>query len=729
MDFETYSEAGYVWHEDVQKWKPLVPGKKGGIFCVGAQAYVEHPSTEILSTYYDLKDGKGKRLWIPGQAFPDDLKEHIAAGKLIAAWNSSFEEKVWRIIGRRDHGWPELPLEQLRCDMAKSRAFCWPGALGKAGPVAGLSVEDLKMKEGTALIKRYCCPRSPTKKDTRKRIHPLADGAKGFDLYKYNGQDIHTEAHVAALMPDLPQMELDYWLVDQECNRRGVRMDTETIDAMVDVLDGIYAEVNARCPELTDGAVKKPSEVQKIIAFLAGRGITIAALDEESVGEALKTTTDPVARELLELRKYAASASVKKAYTMKRMMSKEGRLHDLFIYHSARTGRDAGADAQPQNLQSGGPRVALCPCGIYHTAPICPACGRGAFEATPSEWNATAAEQAIELIRARDREGLDRRYGSAVYAMGGCLRGLFIADDGHDFVSTDYSAIEAVVAAALAGEQWRLDTFKRKEDIYLASVSQIFGTPLADYELHKETTGMNHPDRKIGKVAELASGFGGWVGAWKAFGAEDVFDTEKDLKDAILAWRAASPNIVEMWGGQFRGRPWDADYRPELYGLEGAAIAAVQNPGQTFDCRGIKYQCVNGTLYCTLLSGRKITYHEAQLSVDADRGGLKLSFMGWNSNPKMGPLGWVRMFTYGGKLFENVVQATARDILAHAAIACERTGYKVILRVHDELVTQVPEGAGSVDELEELCGTMPAWAEGWPIRAAGGWRGKRYRKE
>jgi DNA polymerase len=730
LDFETYSEAGYVWNEDTQKWSSPVANKAAGIGCVGAQVYAEHPTTEILTMAYDLKDGKGKRVWTPLQPFPDDLRQHIADGKLVAAWNSSFEEKIWRLVGIPKYGFPELPLTQLRCDMAKSRAFCWPGALGKAGPVAGLAEEDLKLKEGSRIIKRYCCPRTPTKKDARKRIHPLSDGAEGLDLYKYNAQDIHTEAMIAAKIPDLPQMELDYWLVDQECNRRGVKMDEETIDAMIEILDEIYAEVEKRCPELTNGAVNKPSEVQKMIAFLAGRGVHVSSLDEDAVTEALESTDDPVAAELLTMRKYVSSASVKKAYTMKRMLSREGRLHDLFIYHSARTGRDAGADAQPQNLQSGGPKVSLCRCGTYYCdTPICPTCGMGAFAANPSEWNAEAAEQAIELIRNRDRAGLDARYGSAVYAMGGCLRGLFVADEGHDFIATDYSSIEAVVAAALAGEQWRLDTFARKEDIYLASVSQIFGTPVEEYTAYKKETGMHHPDRKIGKVAELASGFGGWVGAWRAFGAEDVFETEKDLKNAILAWRKASPAIVEMWGGQFRGRPWDPDYRPELYGLEGMAIAAVMNPTEEYRYRGIEYTCVNDVLYCTLPSGRRISYHEPRLVADTARGGVKLSFMGWNSNPKMGSFGWVRMETYGGKLFENVVQATARDILANAAINCEKSGYKVILRVHDELVTQVPKGTGSVEQLEEICGQMPAWAEGWPVRAAGGWRGKRYRKE
>lgn len=729
IDFETYSEAGYLWDDADQRWRPLVANREGGIFAVGSQVYAEHPTTEILSLAYDLKDGRGRRVWVPGLPFPDDLRVHIATGKLLAAWNVSFEEKIWRIVGQHKYGFPPLPSGQLRCDMARSRAFCWPGALANAGPVAGLAEGDLKLKDGKSIVKRYCCPHTPTKKDPRRRIHPLADGSDGLELYVYNLQDIRTEAAIAARMPDLPEQELNYWLVDQECNRRGVRMDVETITAMVEMLDEIYAETNARCQVLTNGAVTNPTEVQKIQAFAAGRGVYLDGLDEDAVEAALTTATDPVVRELLELRRFTASASVKKAYTMQRMLSRDGRLHDLFIYHSARTGRDAGADAQPQNLQSGGPSVALCPCGTYHTNPICLVCGTGSFAAKPSEWNHEAAEQAIPFIRARDRKGLDARYRSAVSAMGGCMRSLFIADDNCEFIATDYSSIEAVVAAALAGEQWRLDTFARKEDIYIVSVSKLKGIPVSEYLAYREKTGKHHPDRKIGKVAELASGFGGWVGAWRAFGADTVFESEDALKKAILAWRAASPAIVEMWGGQYRGRPWDADYRPELYGLEGAAIVATQNPSHEYRYRDITYLVAGNALYCTLPSGRRVTYHEPMLTKDPKRDGLQLSFMGWNSNPKMGAMGWVRMFTYGGKLFENVVQAVARDILAYAAVNCERMGYAVILRVHDELVTQVRKGLGSVEELESICGTLPVWAKSWPIRASGGWRGERYRKD
>jgi DNA polymerase len=729
MDFEMYSEAGYRWDEEEMKWGSPSKGEEGGLPYCGMQQYAEHPTTEILSLAYNLKDGRGQQLWFPGMPLPQALFDHLAAGKLIEAFYAAFEERMWRYVAVQKYGFPSFPVQQLRCAAAKSRAHCLPGKLEKVGEALRLNEDDLKMKEGKALIKRYCCPRTPTKKDPRTRIHPLRDGVDGFELYTYNLQDIHTEAVVSARAPDMPPEEIDYWLVDQECNRRGVRVDQETMSAMIEILDNIYAEANSRVYHLTGGLANTTSEVARILGFLAGRGLVLSNLDGDTVSETLSTRAypDDVCKELLEIRYLTSAASVKKAYAMRQKLSKDGKLHDMFVYHSARTGRDAGVGVQPQNMYSGGPEVAKCLCGLYFNGPFCDGCGVPAFQAKPSEWCFEAAEQAIHLIRARDVAGLKRRYGSATEAMSGCMRALFIPDPGYDFIATDYSSIEAVVAAALAGEQWRLDTFAAKECIYLASVSRIKGISTDEYKAYKASSGMHHPDRKIGKVAELASGFGGWVGAYKAFGAEEALGSEDAIKKAILAWREASPAIVEMWGGQFRGKPWER--KPELYGLEGCAIQAVQYPGTPFSYRGIEYRVHNDVLYCTLLSGRRIAYHEPRLTPDAKRGGVQLSFMGWNTNQKMGAVGWVRMFTYGGKLFENVVQATARDILAHAAINCERRGYAVVLRVHDELVTMVRKLWGSVEELEAICGELPTWAKGWPVRATGGWRGERYRKD
>jgi DNA polymerase len=732
MDFETYSEAGCAWDEEKGRWYGTGSQGAKGITSVGLQAYAEHPTTEVLCLAYNLKDGRGERLWTPGQPPPQDLFDHIAANGLLEAWNSGFEGRIWQHVCVEKMGWPPLPTRQLRCAMAKSRANCMPGKLKKAAPVLGLAEDDSKMASGDRLIDTYSFPRSPTKKDSRTRLHPDQNGADGLELYRYCLQDIRTESAIAARVPDLNDDELEYWLVDQETSKFGVKMDVEVIDSMIFLLEQIYEESQAEIAALTGGAVQAASEVAKIIEWLSQYGITVSALDEEAVDAALKLPElNPACRRVLEIRKLTASASVKKPFTMKHVMSRAGRLHDLFIYHSARTGRDAGAGPQPQNLPGGGPDIVQCQCGKYHKpTPLCPWC-YGFSEQKKVEWNYKAAEQAIELIRVRDRAKLEAVYGSVVKTISGCLRGLFIADDDHDILATDYSSIEAVVAAVLAGTEWRIDTFRRQECIYLTSASKITGISIETYKEYKTRTGMHHKDRKLGKVAELASGFGGWIAAWNNFGADEIMESEQEIKKAILAWRKASPEIVEMWGGQFRGLPWDKNRYEERFGLEGMAIEAVLNPGKSCVYRGIEYLCQDNVLYCKLLSGRYITYHEPQLNIDTRRAnnGLQLSFMGWNSNPKMGAIGWVRMSTYGGKLFENVVQATARDIMVHAVVKLHHAGYHVLLRVHDEIVTQRRVGEGSVEELEEIAARMPHWAQGWPIRAAGGWRGKRYRKD
>ena len=228
--------------------------------------------------------------------------------------------------------------------------------------------------------------------------------------------------------------------------------------------------------------------------------------------------------------------------------------------------------------------------------------------------------------------------------------------------------------------------------------------------------------KKVGKVAELASGFQGWIGAWKQFGADEFFNDE-EIKNAILAWRAASPAIVEFWGGQQKR------WQPHFYGLEGAAVQAVLSPGTKFSYRGLSYIVNRDILYCQLLSGRYLTYHKPRLIPSDKRPGtLSLTFEGWNTNPKYGAIGWVRMSTYGGKLTENVVQATSRDILAHAIINLEKSGYPVVLHVHDEIVSEIPENWGSIAEFEEKMSKLPEWAATWPVKANGGWRGKRYAK-
>ena len=284
-------------------------------------------------------------------------------------------------------------------------------------------------------------------------------------------------------------------------------------------------------------------------------------------------------------------------------------------------------------------------------------------------------------------------------------------DEGHDFICSDYSAIEAVVLAALAGEEWRLEVFRTHGKIYEMSAAKISGVPFEEFLRHKETTGDHPPLRKkVGKVAELASGYQGGYNAWLAFGADKHLG-EQEIRDAIKAWRKESPAIVNFW-----------------YRVEEFAIAAVQAPGARFEYRGLYFGVIDDVLYIRLLSGRLLKYHAPRIKNGTTPWGapaLKLTFMGLDSFTKK----WTRLSTYGGKLTENIVQATSRDILAHALLKTNAAGYRPVLHIHDEIVAEVPEGWGDVGEFESLMADLPAWCSDWPVRAAGGWRGKRYKKD
>jgi len=725
FDFETYSAAGYLWDEQTQKFHPPLNAKVKGLPTIGAAAYAEHPSTEVLSMAYDLKDGKGPRLWVPGDNPPSALFEHLARGELLEAWNVGFERWIWTKVCVSKYGWPPLPFNQLRCAAAKSRSFALPGSLDPAGIV--LDVKNKKNRDGKRLIDKFSMPRNPTKHDKRIRITPQEDRKDADNLYSYNLQDIAAEAEISSLIPDLSPSELEFWLCDQAINFRGVQLDQPVISNCISIIEQAYTKYDREVKILTNGKVNAVSEIAKLRDWMMGRCVSAPTLDAEVVSELLTIESlDPDVRRVLEIREMLGSSSVKKVYSMANQSTSRGRVHDLFIYHQARTGRAAGSGPQPQNLPNSGPMVSLCHCGRHNPsgANSCLWCGSVNL-VNNVEWSPGAVSDALETMATGNLELMEYHWGNAIEIISACLRGMFIPAPGHDLICSDYSAIEAVVLAELAGESWRQEVFRTHGKIYEMSASKITGISFEDLIKHKKDTGNHHPMRKkVGKVAELASGYQGWIGAWKQFGADEFFNDEQ-IKQAILAWRKASPAIVEFWGGQKK------NWQPHFYGLEGAAVQAVLYPGQTFEHRGITYVVKQNILYCKLLSGRYLTYHRPEVTpntMPGREGTLSLSFEGWNTNPKYGYMGWGRMNTYGGKLTENVVQATSRDILAHAIVNLEKARYPVVLHVHDEIVAEIPEGYGSVEEFERIMSSLPQWAAGWPVKANGGWRGKRYAK-
>lgn len=735
IDFETYSEAGFVWNEGTQSWDTPPGASKKGISAVGALAYAEHPSTEVLTLSYALPGDVAKTRWRPGLPPPQRLFDYIAAGgHLVEAHNVMFERAIWHYVCRRLYGWPAVPPAQWRCSAAKARVNNFPGALANLTDV--LPVKTKKNPDGKRLINKFSVPQKPTKKNPAKRIRPEDDPVDAENLYRYCDDDVEAEIEASSLLMPMSVNELRFWLLDQEINWRGVGVDRASVRNMITVLEQAQSRYGAECEAITGGL--KPTQVAKLQGWLAGRGVFMDSFDAEAIDEAVgRADLPPEARRVLEIRQLVGSASVKKLYAFERSANSDNRVRNIITHHGARTGRPTGDLVQPLNMPKSGPDLFYCGCGKPHVRrDACPWCGcpmppeprAYKWPDTPKGYTDNPVDHVQTVMASRDLDTVEYFYGDALLSISGSMRGMIWAEEGNDLIASDYSAIEAVVTAALAGCEWRLETFRQKKDIYLVSCAQMnLGFTYERYKEYAAEHGAHHPHRqKKGKVAELALGFGGWVGAWKQF---DPDGEDADIKRTILAWRAASPEIVEMWGGQTRGRPWDYDFRLERFGFEGAFVNAVQYPGQRFDSHGIGFYMRGDALITQLLSGRELTYASPRLwPSDRGEGVFDLTYMTWNSNPKYGPFGWIAMKTYSGRLAENIVQATAHDIQRHAIENQIAAGYPIVLHVYDENVAEVQHGFGSVEEFEAIMAKLPPWAEGWPVRADGGWRGRRYRK-
>jgi DNA polymerase len=723
IDFETYSEAGYNYNEETGKWTSVIanrPGLRG----VGAYIYAVHRSTRVISLAYDMHDDLGVRLWAIGMPLPDKLITHIRHGKYVEAHNAAFEFYIWNMCFRRyDSRIPFLSVRQLRCSAAKARAVSLPPRLKKLAEVLG--TEEQKDTKGDRLIRLLSIPKNRTKTDPGGRRRPENFPAEFAEMYLYNIQDVHTERDVSFRLPDLSRTEQDLWRKDLNINWRGVSIDIEALAGCIREFEKIQDRLTARLREITEGAVQTHNEVAKIIAWLAEQDLIIDTIDKKMVEKLLARLEDrgPVV-EVLKIRKTLAASSVKKIYSIRARMDDANRVHDLYaIYGADRTGRFAGRGPQPQNLPGSGPNAYLCSaCGAYtdSTDTILP-CGHNPSSKLEVGWDPDVVDSVLKDVQTE--RGLSA-WKDPVRAIAGSLRGLFVAAPGCELIGSDYSAIEARVIAELAGEAWRQEVFRGHGKIYEMSGSKITGVPF-------DQIIKGHFARLIGKVAELASGYQGWINAWKKFGAGKTMSDE-EIKDSIIIWRADSPAIVELWGGQWRKDPHSWSFTQEYYGLEGAAIKAILLPGEIFKYRRISYQMRDNALYCRLPSGRELAYQQPSLKQGIDRYSQQpiyiIHFWGWNTNAMAGPVGWIQMQTYGGKLAENVTQAVARDILAAAIIRLEQAGYPIVLHTHDDIVAEVPRGRGSIREFERLMCKTEEWFRGWPIKAAGGWRGKRFRK-
>jgi len=821
-DMEAFSEAGWTWDGEQRKWlKPEGASKqKKGLEIVGVDLYARHPSAAILMMAYDLKDGLGWRVWLEGQPFPADLAAHIAAGRILEAHNSGFEQRMWLHVGVKKYGWPAMPDHLWRCSAAKARAYAYPGKLDEVGAVMKLDIQ--KDEAGKALIDKFTMPRNPTARDPRTRVllqwsadvaaaraaydklgiphgyhvediaQPKAPRAKKdqtvemivpglwrvttagaltaetvakdyadtLAFVRYCVRDIESEAEVSGRCPDLEGDELEWWQFGQESNAHGMHVDRVGLDNCAEIVRQCLARYDAELVQITGGL--KSSQVKKITEWLAARGLHMASLDEEHVTEALeRTDLTPECRRVLEIRAAAGSASVKKVFAIENTLSPDNRLRDLYIINGARTGRDTGVGAQPANLPSYGPAPHKCACGTFFAGRFsCPTCNTPlAPGAKPGEWSLACAEQALELFKKRSLAEVERVWGvgNALHAVAGCLRGLFCAAPGHDLISSDYNSIEAVAMAMVSGEKWRIDTFNGHGKIYEASAAAMFKIPFEDFMYHRGYTPeqlkqpewwkqdpaipgkTHHPLRKTGKIAELAFGFQGGLGSANAFGMPGN-DAEKTQN--VRDWRNVSPSIEWLWGGQTQGKAnairghgskWDKT--PFLFGVEGAFLNAIRHEGVEFKINrldntytGFSYTRHGDVIWALLPSGRYLKYHAAREGAGKWEGQAGMSYEGKNTNPKNGPVGWIRMDTWGGRLVENLIQAICRDILKEAVLRLRKAGYTTVMRTYDEVVCEILKGFGSHEEFERIVEIRPWWAPDWPIRAPDSWRGLRYRK-
>lgn len=710
FDFETFSEC---------KLKQC-----------GAWVYSLHPSTEALCVSYNL--GHGVKLWQPRLPVPVDLIQYIASGGIIEAHYSAFEYAIWTNVCAARMGWPGIRLEQMRCSMAKAQAWGLPGALKNACIATGAPLKD---EAGAVAMRAITKPRKPSKKNPVTRWTYETAPEKFEATYKYCVTDSIAESGLSERTPDLSPFELQVFQFDQRCNARGVYVDIGTVNAAISIIEQAERKYNPELAAITGHVVTRATEATALQRWLAGHGVYMDSMDADAVADALKSDTlAPGPRRALEIRGMLSSSSIKKVYKLRDMRDDTGRIHGIAQYHGAeRTGRWAGRGVQMQNAPKGKTKILVCQkCNTHHWAELtaCPRCL--SIDRKPGEWGIHAMESAILDLRIGRLDVMELLWGNALEALSGCLRGMITAAPGNELICSDYSAIEAVVSAEIAGEEWRLEVFRTHGKIYESSAAEFSGTPFTKILAHKKATGHHHPLRAQGKIAELASGFGGWINAWKNFGA-DEFMTDDDIKAAINAWRLASPNIVEMWGGQWRKAAHAWDWWPERFGLEGAAINAIENPGQWFGHRDIWYIVQNDILSCRLPSDRYLTYHKPRLVPSQHPAGRRDNSMPqWEiifHGPTQPAKKWGEISTYGGKLFENVVQAIARDILAFGMLSLDAAGYPIVLHVHDENVAEVLEGTGDMGEFERIMSIMPDWATGWPIKAIGGWRGKRFRKD
>ena len=618
----------------------------------GVYRYVESPDFEILLFGYSADGGPAQVVDLAcGEKLPPEIAAALTDESITKwAFNANFE----RVCLSRFLGLPTgeyLDPAQWHCSMVWTATMGLPLSLEGVGAVLGL--EKQKLCEGKDLIKYFCQPCAPTKSNNgRTRNRPYHAPDKWATFKKYNARDVETEMSIQARLANFPVPESVWneYHLDQEINDRGVALDMTLVRQAIDMDGRSREKLTAAMKKLTE--LDNPNSVQQMKQWLADNGLETDTLGKKAVAELLKTAPEPLS-EALSLRQQLAKSSVKKYQTMETAVCADGRARGMFQFYGAnRTGRWAGRLIQMQNLPQN------------HLPDL---------------------EQARALVRCGDFEALELLYEDVPDTLSQLIRTAFVPRTGATFIVSDFSAIEARVIAWFAGERWRQDVFAKGGDIYCASASQMFKVPV-------EKHGINGHLRQKGKIAELALGYGGSVGALKAMGALEMGLNEDELPPLVDAWRQSNPNIVKLW--------WDVDR---------AALEAVRNK-HTNSTHGIVFSCQSGMLFITLPSGRRLAYVKPRIG-ENKFGGQCITYEGVGGTKK-----WERLDSYGPKFVENIVQATSRDILCYAMRTLRNCS--IVMHIHDELVIEA-DPRMSLQAVCEQMGRTPPWAKGLLLRADG----------
>ena len=626
----------------------------------GVYKYADSPAFEILLFAYSVDDGEIHIVdLVSGEELPEEIAEAIKSDTVIkTAFNAQFER-----VCLSKHLGILLDPSSWYCTAVQAAELSLPASLADVG--AALGLERQKMTEGKELIKYFCVPCKPTKSNGSRTKNMPWDAPEKWTLFKeYCKRDVDVERQIAKKLDMYPISESEHrlYVLDQNINDRGVLVDLELARQAVKLNSIQTAVATEQAYTLT--GLENPNSVAQLKAWFTENGVEIESLSKKAVA-ALADETDGDIQEMLHLRLLMSKTSVKKYEAVMRSVCKDNRVRGMMRFCGAsRTGRWSGQILQVQNLpQNHIPDLTL----------------------------------ARDIVKDGDFELLDMTFGNVPNVLSELIRTVLIPKPYLRFIVADFSAIEARVLSWLAGEQWRLDTFRNGGDIYCASASQMFRVPV-------EKHGVNGHLRQKGKISELACGYSGSVGALKNMGAVDMGVPEDELQGLINDWRNANTHIVKLWTE-----------------VGNTAMKAIKE--KTIVSLGkLVFMYERGILFIRLPSGRRLSYIKPRIGTNRF-GGDSITYMGVSASKK-----WERLETFGGKLVENIVQAIARDLLASAMMNVANAGYDIVFHVHDEIIAEVPDGQGSVDEMCMLMSINPDWADGIPL-SADGYECEYYRKD